>query len=94
MPFGANLTVSETGADGYTMSLTYLGNAASNPIDINDIAATPQNIVVTNTKNVTPDTGIEDTAGPMMTMAVFCIVALCAAGTAVAVREKRRRTAR
>ena len=55
VPVGAVLTLSEQGAEGYERTITVNGETADDTITVRD---GENNVLVTNEKNASPDTGI------------------------------------
>ena len=77
VPIGAELVLTETNADGYTTTAVY-GNADINVSENNNsrtmsiiITEGTDEIIVTNTKAHTPDTGIHLTSWPYILTLTF-----------------------
>ena len=61
VPVGSNVTIKESGNEGYVVSATVDGSdvtLSNNILTITDVTENGHNVVFTNNKNVTIDTGI------------------------------------
>lgn len=89
VPIGATLTLTETNNDKYTTTVTYGGTK----VEVTDgktatitVAQGVTNIVVTNFRDVTPDTGITLTGAPYA-----AVLSLSVAGAAALLLRRRKR---
>lgn len=92
IPYGKEVTITEVAAEGYTMTAK-LGDAYLN-VDRNTTVTLPADqtknnvsVVITNTKNITPDTGIN-----LDSLPYIIVLAVVVAGAVIVVVRKHRRS--
>ncbi|MGN0763363.1 MAG: SpaA isopeptide-forming pilin-related protein, partial [Aristaeellaceae bacterium] len=83
VPIGAVLTISETGADDYTMTVT--PNAGEGALTSYTVTGTNDAITVENSKSATPDTGVFLDSLP------YIVILACVVLIAILLLVRRRR---
>ena len=92
IPHGKAIRITEVAAEGYTMTAK-LGDAYLN-VDVNTTVTLPADqtknnvsVVITNTKNITPDTGIN-----LDSLPYIIVLAVVVVGAVIVVINKKRRS--